>query len=183
MWDNKTWEIIRNWNTFAPWLSGIGSLSAVIVSLWLVRRDKSIRLLVETGYSTAPLQTPAVRVTVTNVGTRKANVADIYVKAGAFRPVVDFPLPFQLRTAPVLPASLDDGDFIDIDLPIESIAIQLKTTFQNTAWWNGGRSANVFLRTVKIGVRTSTGKAFEANLSLEGAEVFLRRFRLSNELI
>ena len=183
MWDAKAWEIIRNWNTFAPWLSGIGSLSAVIVSLWLVRRDKSIRLLVETGHCTSFLQTEVVRVTVTNVGTRKANVAKIYVKAGVFRLVVDFSLPLQLRTAPVLPASLDDGDIIDIDLPMESIAIQLKTTFQNTAWWNGGRSASIFLRTVKIGIQTSTGKSFEAKLSLEGAEDFLRRFRLSNELI
>lgn len=183
MWDAKTWEIIRNWNTFAPWLSGIGSLSAVIVSLWLVRRDKSIRLLVETGHTIAAMNTPVVRVTVTNVGTRKANVAEIYMKAGAFRPVVDFPPRFELKNLPVLPASLDDGDFIYIDLPIDSVAIQLKTTFQNTAWWNGGRSANIFLRTVKIGIRTSTGKAIEAKLSLEGAEQFLRYFRLANQPI
>lgn len=184
MWNAKTWEFIRNWNTFAPWLSGIGSLSAVIVSLWLVRRDKYIRLMVETGYvPNSFMNTPAVRVTVTNIGTRKANITEIYLKAGALRPVMDVPLPLQLRNAPVLPASLDDGDFIDIDLPMDPTAIQLKTTFQSTAWWNGGRSARMFLRTVKIGIRTSTGKVIEARLSLEGAEQFLRYFRLANQSI
>ena len=183
MWDDHTWQIIKNWNTFAPWLSGIGSLSAVIVSLWLVRRDKFIRLLVETGYSTSPMQTPVVRATVTNVGLRKANITEIYVKACAFRTVVDVSIPIQLRTAPALPASLDDGGFIDIELPMESTATNLKTVFQNTAWWNGGRSANVFLRTVKIGILTSTGKAIEAKLSREGDEQFLRYFRLANQSI
>jgi len=183
MWDDDTWKIIKNWNTFAPWLSGVGSLSAVIVSLWLVRRDKFIRLLVEISYSTSALQTPAVKVTVTNVGARKANITEIYMKVGVFRTIMDVVDPIQERTNPVLPASLDDGDFIDIDLPMESMTANLKTAFQNAAWWNGGKSANIFLRAVKIGVRTSTGKAIEANLNRKGSEQFLRYFRLANQPI
>ncbi len=123
---------------------------------------------------------PTVRVIVTNIGTRKANVTEIYMKAGIFRPVMEVPLPIQLRTAPVLPASLDDGDFIDIDLPMESTAIQLKNTYQDTPWWNKGWSANIFMHTVKIGVRVSTGKTFETKLHGEVTEQFLRYFRLGD---
>lgn len=182
MWDTKTWDMIKNWNSFAPWLSGIGNLMVISITLWLVRRDKFIRLVLETEYVTSLImQTPAIRLTVTNVGTRKANIAGIYLKTGRFRRNVHVPLPIQLRTAPALPESLDDGDFIHLDLTMETVAIQLKKILKDTPWWNGGRSANVFLRTVKVGIRTSTGKAFEVRLSREGLEQFLPYYRLADQ--
>lgn len=178
MWD---WEAIKNWNSFAPWLSGIGSLSAVIVTLWLVRREKYVRLAVETGYATSSMGQSAIMARVTNVGVRKANIKEIYIKAGLFRSSIDVPLPIQLRVSPILPTTLEDGDFIEIDLPMEAIAIQLKQRFRDAAWWNGGVSATLFLRTVKIGVSTSTGKIFEGRMNTEGKENFLRFFRLADQ--
>lgn len=42
--DEETWKFI---NTFAPWLSAIGStLSAVATSLWLAQRDRRVKLSV-----------------------------------------------------------------------------------------------------------------------------------------
>jgi len=62
MWDVKTWDMIRNWNSFAPWLSGIGNLVVIIITLWLVRRDKFIRLLLDTEYvTTSGMEIPARR--------------------------------------------------------------------------------------------------------------------------
>lgn len=183
MWDIKTWDMIRNWNSFAPWLSGIGNLVVIVITLWLVRRDKFIRLLVETEYvTTSGMEIPAIRLTVTNVGTRKANIAGIYLKTGRFRKTKHFLLPLQIRQSPVLPASLDDGDFVHLDLDMEAAAIQLKDILKETGWWNGGRSAHGFLRTVKVGIRTSTGKAFETRLSRDGIEQFLPYYRLADHV-
>lgn len=183
MFDDQTWEVIRKWNSFAPWLSGIGSLSAVVVTLWLLRREKFVRLLVETGYGTTFFGNPAVIVTVTNIGVRKATIKDIYIKAGAFRPVADVLLPDQLQSSPKLPESLDDGEFTQISVEMEATAIQLKQLFRNASWWNGGMAQSIFLRTVKLGIRTSTGKTFEARLNHDGVEQFLKYFRLADQKI
>ena len=41
-----TWEFI---NSFAPWLAAFGTVAAVIVSLYLARTDKRIRLAIYEG--------------------------------------------------------------------------------------------------------------------------------------
>ena len=47
IFNEETWKFI---NTFAPWLSAIGTLMAVAVSLYLARHDKRIRLEVNAGH-------------------------------------------------------------------------------------------------------------------------------------
>lgn len=54
--DVEFWKFI---NTFAPWLSALGTIAAVVVSLYLARRDKSIRLEVSAGHRL--LATPGVK--------------------------------------------------------------------------------------------------------------------------
>jgi hypothetical protein len=44
--DQETWRFI---NTFAPWLSAIGTLTAVAVSLYLARRSDRQKLEVRVG--------------------------------------------------------------------------------------------------------------------------------------
>jgi hypothetical protein len=43
MLDQETWRFI---NTFAPWLSAAGTVTAVAVSLYLARQDRRVRLSV-----------------------------------------------------------------------------------------------------------------------------------------
>jgi len=47
--DRYTWEFI---NSFAPWVAGIGSILAVIVSLYLALKYQGIRLKVYSTKST-----------------------------------------------------------------------------------------------------------------------------------
>jgi hypothetical protein len=44
--DRETWRFI---NTFAPWLSAVGTLVAVAVSLYLARKSNRIELEVSAG--------------------------------------------------------------------------------------------------------------------------------------
>jgi hypothetical protein len=46
MFEQGAWKFM---NTFAPWHSALGAISAVITSLYLARRDKNIRLDVSAG--------------------------------------------------------------------------------------------------------------------------------------
>lgn len=47
--DSSTVDYWKFVNSFAPWLSAIGTLSAVIVAIYLARRDKFVRLKCAAG--------------------------------------------------------------------------------------------------------------------------------------
>jgi hypothetical protein len=72
MFDTETWKFI---NTFAPWVSAIGTIAAVITSLYLAIRDYKIRLKVDNFEATVSFhhnnEHPNFQVLhITNVGSR-----------------------------------------------------------------------------------------------------------------
>jgi hypothetical protein len=91
--DQEFWKFF---NTFAPWFSAIGSLSAVITTLYLARRDRRLNLSVRADYETLPILTTKtdeyrvdeesfVCITFTNHGRRIATVTGILWKVGVFK--------------------------------------------------------------------------------------------------
>ena len=85
--DRATWEFI---NSFAPWLAALGMIGAVIVSLYLARRDKKIRFEVRAGIRLVP--TPGERtipeyllIQVTNIGYREAELRSVEWRIGLFK--------------------------------------------------------------------------------------------------
>jgi len=79
--DKSTWQFI---NSFAPWLAALGTLLAVIISLYLARRDKQIRISVN-AYITTLINSlnnsnqsdRYLCIEVTNTGHRTANITSI----------------------------------------------------------------------------------------------------------
>ena len=73
--------IIEEWkyiNTFAPWLSAIGTISAVMVSLFLARKDKpklktntSIKVLISEMFDNNPRY---LIIEVANIGIRPTKI-------------------------------------------------------------------------------------------------------------
>lgn len=84
----ETWKFI---NTFAPWFSALGSISAVIVALYMARRDKKVRLEVSIGHRLilgqgVNNQPPNfVMITITNIGHREAQISNLTWRTGIFR--------------------------------------------------------------------------------------------------
>jgi hypothetical protein len=180
--DPNTVEFFRFVNSFAPWAASIVGTVGIGVSIWLGLRNNFLRLKLDVDLATPPISKgPTVRISVANIGTRKANLVRAYVKSGAFRKIKQIPLIHQLRTDPTLPAVLEDGGVVGIDFTMDALALQLKTDFRDTAWWNGGAWLGWFLRTVKIGIVTSTGKAFEVRLRPQQIDGFMGTFRLAGE--
>ena len=75
-----------NWGSVADWVSGLGSLSAAIVVLYLTRWSQSIRLR---GYCGLRLlvggdgpREELVFINVTNIGTRSTIVGNLGVRVG-----------------------------------------------------------------------------------------------------
>ena len=169
MWDMETWKFI---NTFAPWLSAIGTLTAVCISVWLARRDKYIRLAVSANtqrlISLNEPNRPCVDIVflaVTNIGHRSATIKKFYWSTGFFwKKKVEFvginlPNAQVLESSP-LPIKLTDGEEANYFFKINAITNYLnKFLFEIT---NTQFPSRRQLASLKIAVETSTGEIFEA---------------------
>ena len=167
MWNMETWRFI---NTFAPWLSAIGTLIAVCVSVWLVRRDKYIRLVVNANTQrfislNEPNEpyTEVVCLAVTNIGHRSATIKKLYWLTGFFQrkkvEFVDIPHIQALAPSP-FPIKLADGEEANYFFKIDDIANYLNIfLFEITKTQLPSRRQ---LASLKIAVETSTGEIFEA---------------------
>src|SRR5436190_14573379 len=88
--DRETWRFI---NSFAPWLSALGTISAVIVSLYLALRTARVRLQIVSGiYHVARIgQTLAqsakvIQIRAINTGFREVTIQGIMWRhIGLFR--------------------------------------------------------------------------------------------------
>ncbi len=82
------WEFI---NSFAPWVAGIGSIAAVIVSLYLASKYQSVRIKVYSNISTLFASNDQsgdqkiVLINITNIGFRPATINSITIKYGVFK--------------------------------------------------------------------------------------------------
>lgn len=109
------------WGSIASWVSGIGSLIASCVALFIAERGRSIRLdgivgkraLIGGGLPQASVLT----ISVTNVGTRTAKITNVGMKYGRGRSrrvaiisvgVIDPEHPWLASSK--LPISLGDGE-------------------------------------------------------------------------
>ena len=78
-----------NWGSVADWVSGLGSLSAGIIALYLARASQRIRLKgycglrMIVGFGTTPQE--VVSFVVTNIGTRSTVINNISMRVGRFK--------------------------------------------------------------------------------------------------
>ena len=126
MWSQATWDTIKNWNTFAPWFSAIGSFAMVAITAWVTLRDKFVRFTVDTEYLDDAIVKPVIRVAVTNIGIRKLKVRSVRLTAGYFSPREIAAKLVEPNSQQVLAKMLDDGDVLNVDLNMEAAVSDLK---------------------------------------------------------
>ena len=141
--DQDTWRFI---NTFAPWVSGIGSLAASTVALYLARRQRRVHLHVyftvriqmdpETPHATSPR---FAYIDVTNRGARRAVVHSVGFSFGWLRKK-EFILP--ALEGPQLPVKLEDGDTVSFRTPLNQFALAVvgslsPRTILRSPWFRG----------------------------------------------
>jgi len=119
------------------WIAGLATVAAVVVSLYLARRDSQIRLQVTAtvgkvfGDPSVSHETEHLWILVTNVGRRGATLNSIGWRTGILHPKLpwigrryalqgaDFPGSTRL------PAKLGDGDSASFMIPLEDWAIRV----------------------------------------------------------
>ena len=78
-----------NWGSVADWVSGLGSLSAGIIALYLASASQRIRLKgycglrMIVGFGTTPQE--VVSFVVTNIGTRSTVINNISIRVGRYK--------------------------------------------------------------------------------------------------
>jgi hypothetical protein len=107
------------------WLSGIGTLAAVIVSLWLAHEERVVRLKVLAGHRLIMEAGKTgtkdyLVVSVKNVGFRPATITGFGWQIGFFRKqhCSQLPIPGCSLSTP-LPATLTDGQEAKFFIPLD----------------------------------------------------------------
>ena len=164
--DRETWRFV---NSFAAWLSALGTLAAVIVALYIANMQNRVRLrvsatkqrLVASGQRIKDGE-PVVIVSVTNLSHRAVKVSGVYWqarwrKSQSLQLPSDHPLSAQLPRE--LPADVGTASFI---FP-EGVYSDPRGNLELTRKLFGGRLARLKSRFVRVGVTTTIGKRFESN--------------------
>ena len=179
-------------NTVVQSLAVLGTFIAVLVALHIANRDRKIVLLPSVTLATRyDFDKEVIRIMVTNVQRRKAKITRLYWKAGAFkRKKFSISITELITGSSSLDAELTDGEQVYYDLAIrdqegKSVYGGQTTTFQESMFpkfkqfyphVSRGILCGLWLRLMKIGVETTTGKTFEQPI-----EITLRRW-LSEQL-
>jgi hypothetical protein len=161
-------NILSLLNTIGTWLASIATVSAVIVALYLARRDAKIKLKIHVGHRI--LITPGEKgrpdycsISITNIGFRKVTINNIGWKVGLYKKrfAVQTLWPFPLNSP--LPVQLDDGQEAKYLIPFQAQGNypnwidDFSKDFLNPNIW---LSAN----TLKLQVSTSLDKTFEVKI-------------------
>lgn len=112
-----------NWGSVADWVSGIGSLSAGVIALYLARSSQRIRLRGYCGLRTVLQQgippQEVISVSVTNVGTRATIVNNITMQVGIFKKRFAVITVVRDRYSGGIPYPLPDGQEGHWGIPLD----------------------------------------------------------------
>jgi hypothetical protein len=158
--DSTTVENFKFINTFAPWLSAIGTLCAVIATIYFSRKDKFQKLKVNAGLrliisSYYPANTELVSIGVTNIGIRKVKLTSIGMQIGIIKKVhLEFIPHRDDLISSNLPIDLNEGDYSSYFFHVNTITDSMKN------------HPDLKIRNQKIYIRanTSTGKKFKSKI-------------------
>lgn len=165
--------------TISSTITAIGTLSAVILSLHLARRDHNINIDISTNITRQvilaeepiPDENEYLSFSITNVGFRDATITKISWKIGLFNKkyfmqIFDFSDPYITR----LPAKLEDGDQANLFVKVDELR-QNKDFLEEIY---GGPFKRIWFYFFKVLVSTSTGEEFNTRPNQRVRNMFLK---------
>jgi hypothetical protein len=166
------WEFI---NSFAPWFSAIGTILAVILSLYYATRDRKIQLKV--GAHRAVLVKEAFEnrcteymiVTITNCGPRTATITGVFWQYFPLCNKFYRPIDENEGYSSKLPSKIEDGEQLLFYYVLSKNSI-------NELYKTIGAFPKLKLFFMKVRIETSIGKAFTKR-----ADFFLRRLLMKKK--
>lgn len=181
MFDIETWKFI---NTFAPWLSAIGTILAVSVSLHLAYTDRRIHLKLNASTwhiidsSGVSQHEECVMLTVVNTGHRKATITGLGWKTGLFKKQSFYQKPPENFYSATLPVTIDEGEEAKWVFILKDDETNWIKMFSNAALLEFPRLKLFWLRFI---VTTSVGKTQKARISKSLRDKLLEYTKESNK--
>ena len=161
--DKEVWIFI---NSFAPWLSAVGSLSAVIFSLYLSRQDKRIHLDISAGYKVFAQSNyitsskNLLHIHIVNMGYKEVQINQLLWKTGIIKKKYAIQVLDNNTNTDSIPKRLKFGEdanyFIILDDKykfIDTFIAEYLPNFQRLR-----------LHFIKLIVYTTIGKSFSCKL-------------------
>ncbi len=165
--DERTLKII---NVIGTWLVGIGTVGAVITSLYLARRDSRVNLKVSAGHriivgAGINIKDPPdyCSIYIVNQGFRKATITNIGWRVGFFRKQYAIQQIDGNAYSSPLPVELSDGQEAKYLIPFKNPSGQHHWIDEFPKGFLD-KWPNFRVRTLRLQVFTSVGKTFEAKL-------------------
>lgn len=180
MGSQELWRFI---NSFAPWLAAVGTIAAVITSLYLARKDFRIDIRLRAGVRTLAVMgdgpghgTEWVSLFVTNAGRRVATVSQLYWKTGVFRKQMYVWIAPRNPYSSTVPVKLSDGEQATYMLPIREFEKNMHLRAKDAV---SGLASRLKVHFIRVGVCTSTGEGFEARIEKSLRDLFVRMAKQS----
>jgi hypothetical protein len=159
----STADKINLFNAFGAWIAAIGTISAVIIALYLARLDRIIRVKLSVGHrmvgpgSNIANYQDYCSIKATNIGSRKVTITGVGWKVGFFKKrIYEQILSFPAYPS-TMPITVADGEEATWFIPFNS-------TDEHPNWIDTlplealGKHPKILGRTLKIFVYTSVGK-------------------------
>ena len=159
----ESWLFI---NSFAPWLSAIGTIAAVIATIYFARRGHRISLKISAGHRLIIGQgTPEpfpeyLTIKVVNTGYRDTNITNIGWKVGLFKKRYAVQNIVQNTISSKLPILLREGDEANYYIPIDKETNWLENFCDRML----KPHPRIHVHFIMIWVSTSVGKNFGSKI-------------------
>jgi hypothetical protein len=174
---------VRQWlDIGAEYLTAVGTVGAVIVALYLSRKDRREKISVSVAihYSVGPEQTLADSIRffgleATNVGFATVTVTNLCWRVGVFRKKVLYVNTSGLMEWPTErpPKTLHRGDWLTVRLPQEQFIGGLTFLLEEAS---KHPFPTLAFRSLRAGVQTSTKKRFFARPNWDVAKILREQF-------
>lgn len=147
-----------NWGSVADWVSGLGSLSAAIVALYLARWSQRIRLRGYCGLRTAvggngPRE-ELVFINVTNIGTRSTIVGNLGMRVGLLKKRFAIITMVKDQYSVGIPHPIADGQQAHWAIPLDENKTWLRDLCKDFV------VAPTDVRTLRFQIQTTHGETF-----------------------
>jgi hypothetical protein len=150
------WEFI---NSFAPWFSALGTVSAVILSLYLTRKNITLSLSISAGVrAIASLGTIEKKhpeycvISVVNTGFRKVYLTSICWEIGFLKKKLFTYLIKDVQIGDKIPKTLESGETASFFIPLEDFIKSFSPEFKKKS------------KRLSVVVCTSVGQSFKKNV-------------------
>jgi len=162
--DSNTLQL---WSVIGTWVASIGTVSAVITSLWLSYHQGRIKLKVVAGCR--QVVTPGsshipdyCMIKVANTGTRPAKIVNVGWEAGRFRNKRHMVQMFGIPGFDDVPKMLPEGEEATFMVPFHLNGDDEDWIVRFPQYLSEGDSD--ILKTLKVTVHTSVGQSFKVRV-------------------